>query len=102
MFWRYPFEIIFTILQFSILFGSWLVGHLMYMGIVGCKEGIGGCSIIEPVGMSFIFICNIIILRITKTIVTVFLKRELPDGTELTKALGSAMGNSQKQNKKKR
>tara|TARA_R110001632_G_scaffold233070_1_gene376248 strand:- start:1810 stop:2118 length:309 start_codon:yes stop_codon:yes gene_type:complete len=102
MFWRYPFEIIYTILQFSILFGSWIVGHLIYMGIVGCKEGFGECSIIEPVGLSFMFIANIAILKITKTIATVFLKRELPDGTELTKALGTAMGNGQKQNKKKR
>lgn len=101
MFWKYAFEILYTALQLLFLFGWWLVGHMIYMGFVGCKEGFGACRIIEPIGIIFIFVGNVFLLRITRTILDVMYKRELPGGVELSKALKQAMANEQKGKKKK-
>jgi hypothetical protein len=85
-------EMLVTVTHFMWTFGWWFVGHLLYLPLANCKEGFSGCSILEPVGLTFMFASSVLYFYIARHVLNFMYKRELPGGEELSKSF-SAMIN---------
>lgn len=77
------------------LFGWWSVGHFFYWSISNCQ---GKCQSIEPVGIGFTFVGQVIFFYIARHVLNFIYKKELPGGEDFAKEMASMLG---KQNKRK-
>lgn len=94
-------EIIVAIVHLMFIGTGWLLGHLMYLILVGCEES--GCYG-DPIGMTSVFISNVVFMYITRRILDFMYKGELPGGDELVNKFNKAINGrtvARKKSKKK-
>jgi hypothetical protein len=80
------------------LFGWWSVGHFFYWSITNCRDK---CQSIEPIGIGFTFVGQVIFFFFARLVLNVFYKKELPGGEDLATEF-SKMMNSAKSPKKRK
>uniref|UniRef100_A0A6C0CGL4 Uncharacterized protein n=1 Tax=viral metagenome TaxID=1070528 RepID=A0A6C0CGL4_9ZZZZ len=75
------------------LFGWWSVGHFFYWSISNCRDK---CVTIEPLGIGFTFVGQVIFFWISRHVLNAFYKRELPGGEDFAKEISTMLGKQQK------
>lgn len=75
------------------LFGWWSVGHFFYWSISNCRDK---CQTIEPIGIGFTFVGQVLFFLIARHVLNFIYKKELPGGEDFAKEITNMLGKQQK------
>lgn len=97
---NWTLEIVVSLVHLGWVGSWWLIGHIIHCSAYAEKcYSSSRFGYLEPVGLTFLFVADVLFFYISRHVLNFVYKKELPNGEDFAKEMTSLLGTKNKKKK---